>query len=235
MSATVLITRPKAQAEAFAASLEAAHGGPLHCVISPLIEIAPVAVVGALDEVKHVVFTSINGVSQAMRVGIPVGITAWCVGSRTAQAATELGFDVRIADGNNRSLVALIVAQAPVGRMVHLRGRHVAGTVVDDLAAAGINCEAVIAYDQVAIAPTQLALDTLKGETPIIVPLFSPRSAKLFGQIADFNAPLHLVVISEAIDVVQQNAPVVSRAVAKSRDGAGMVAATLARYAEISP
>ena len=86
-------------------------------------------------------------------------------------------------------------------------------------------------YDSVSSQVTR----ALNGETPIIVPLFSPRSAKLFGQIADFNAPLHLVVISEAIDVVQQNAPVVSRAVAKSRDGAGMVAATLARYAEISP
>jgi uroporphyrinogen-III synthase len=200
-----------------------------------LIEIAPIPVTGTFADAKHVVFTSLNGVAQAKRIGIPEGITAWCVGPRTGQAASDLGFDVRVAGGNSHSLVTLIVAQAPVGRMVHLRGRHVAGKVIDDLRSARITCETVVSYDQVAIAPTQAALDLLCGETPVIVPLFSPRSAKLFGQIADFNAPLHLVALSEAIDVAQQNAPVVSRTIAKSRDGAGMITATLARYAQISP
>lgn len=235
MPATVLITRPKPQAEAFATALAVAHGGPVPCVISPLTAIVPLTIGGAFVDVKHVLFTSVNGVAQALRIGIPTTAIAWCVGAKTAQAASQIGFGVRVADGDSRSLVARIVADKPVGQIIHVRGRHVAGDVIGGLSAAGIACDAVVAYDQIAVAPTQAAIDVLRGETPVIVPLFSPRSAKMFGKIDEMQAPLHIVSLSAAIDHVLLDSTVVTRTVARSGDAKGMVDATLARYRQFSP
>lgn len=232
MTATVLITRPLAQARVFAQALEAAHGGSVDMVISPLIETAPVAVTQDLTDVNHVIFTSVNGVQQAARVGVPQTAVAWCVGEKTAAAAKALGFTARAAGGNSESLVALIAQDQPQGRIVHLRGKHAAGDVIGGLAAVGLNCEPVIAYDQIAIAPTQAALDLLADENPVIVPLFSPRTAKLFAQIGAFRAPLHLITMSKAITVPEDIVPISSLAIMESDT---MVNGTMALYRSFSP
>lgn len=232
MAATVLITRPKAQAQAFAQALEAAHGGPVRSVMSPLIETAPVAVDLDLSDAAHVVFTSVNGVHQAARLNVPRTATAWCVGTKTAQAAQAAGFVAQAAGGNSEKLVGLIVAAQPQGRIIHVRGKHAAGDVIGGLAAGGLRCEPIVAYDQVAIAPTQAALDLLADENPVIVPLFSPRTAKLFSQIDAFHAPLHLVVMSDAIKVSDEIVPVSSIDV---KDNDSMVMGTLACYGRFSP
>jgi len=235
MGVCVLITRPKAQAEGFAAALETGYGGPVRCVISPLIEIVPLAVDGTFDDVEHVIFTSVNGVNEARRIGIPLNIPAWCVGAKTASLASKVGFNVRVAGGDSQSLVSLIAAQKPKGRMVHIRGRHVAGTVIESLDATGISCEAVVAYDQVAVAPTQAAIDLLKGCNPVIVPLFSPRSGTLFCKIAGNKAPLHVVSISDAIDISDLGGPIKSHVIAKNDAGMGILDLTVAAYERFCP
>lgn len=232
MAATVLITRPIAQARAFAQALEDAFGEPLRTVISPLIETVAVPVDQDFADVAHVVFTSVNGVQQASRIGLPTTATAWCVGAKTADAAQTSGFIVRVAEGNSESLVSLIVAGNPSGRMVHVRGKYAAGDVLGGLALAGIMCEPIVAYDQLAIAPTQQALDLLSAESPVIVPLFSPRTAKLFAQIDAFRAPLHIVAISPSIEFPEEIVPVSSVAIAGID---GMVKGTLACYGQFSP
>ena len=232
MGATVLITRPLAQGKAFANALAGTHGGPVQTVISPLIEVAPVHVALDMSDVAHVVFTSVNGVQQARRLGLPKTATAWCVGAKTADAARLAGFVAHPAGGNSETLVRLIVAAQPQGRMVHIRGRHTAGDLIGGLAAAGIICDPVLAYDQVAVAPTQAAIELLCGIKPVIVPLFSPRSADLFSQIGDFRAPLHLVMISDAITVSDRFVPISSVEVADSQT---MVERTLALYKRFSP
>ena len=235
MTATVLITRPTAQANAFATALEIAHGGPERTVISPLMEIVPTKVQGRFDDLAHVVFTSVNGVSASVPLNLPKTAIAWCVGSRTAEAAQKAGFSTRNALGNSDDLVSLIVAAKPVTRMVHVRGQHVAGTVTDSLKEAGIICETVVAYDQVACPPTQAAIDLLNGANPVIVPLFSPRSAKLLVELVDITAPLHLILISAAVNLTDQDALILSRAVVQTNKRDGMIDETLLRYAQNSP
>lgn len=232
MTATVLITRPIRQAHAFAAELEEAFGGPVQTVISPLIEVVNLPVEGTFDDVAHVVFTSANGVAQADRLNVPKTAIAWCVGAKTTKAAQDIGFETREAEGSNEKIVTLIVAAQPIGRMIHIRGGHVAGDVTGALAQQGIICETVVAYDQKEIPPTKAALDVLRGEKPVVVPLFSPRTAKLFEKIGNFHAPLHLVVISEAVSVSSDLVPVKSYA----HGGIyGMVIGTLTRYKRFSP
>lgn len=232
MTATVLITRPLRQAHAFAAELEEAFGGPVRMVISPLIEVVPLPVEGSFDDVAHVIFTSANGVAQADRLNIPKRAIAWCVGAKTTKAAQDLGFKTHEADGSSEKIVALIVAAGPCGRMIHIRGTHVTGDVTGTLAQNGIHCETLVAYDQREVAPTQAALGVLRGESPVIVPLFSPRSAKLFEKIGDFRAPLHLVVISEAVVLSTDLVTVASHTLGGLN---GMLIGTLARYQCFSP
>jgi uroporphyrinogen-III synthase len=232
MTATVLITRPTRQAQVFAAELEEGFGGPVQTVISPLMEVVDLPVEGSFDDVSHVVFTSANGVAQTDRLNIPKTAIAWGVGAKTTKPAQDIGFETREAEGSNEKIVTLIVAARPVGRMVHIRGAYVAGDVTGALAQQGVICETVVAYDQKETAPSQAALDVLRGENPVIVPLFSPRTAKLFEKIGDFHAPLHLVVISEAVSVSSELVPVKSYA----HGGIyGMVIGTLTRYKRFSP
>ncbi|MDE0850875.1 uroporphyrinogen-III synthase [Yoonia sp.] len=235
MTATVLITRPKAQSEAFAAALEVAYEGPVRTVISPLLEIVPLAVSGSYQNVDHVIFTSVHGVAAAARLGLQKGIAAWCVGTQTANAAADMGFAVHNADGANRELVAMIVAAAPKGRMIHVRGKYVAGAIVEHLRSSGIVCDVVVAYEQMACPATSAARSLLRGQNSVIVPLFSPRTAKLFAEIADFNAPLHLITMSEAVDVSNEDAPIASRKIATNNRRAGMITETLSQYAHFSP
>ena len=232
MTATVLITRPLRQGQAFAAALEAGFGGPVRTVLSPLIETAPVVVDQDFGNVAHVLFTSVNGVHQSDRLRVPTSAIAWCVGDKTAHAAQALGFETQTAGGTSEKLLSLIVAAQPVGRMLHVRGKHTTGDVVGGLAEHGIVCEPIIAYDQVAIAPTQQAIDLLCGENPVIAPLFSPRTAKLFEQIGGFRAPLHLVVMSEAVQVSTDIVPVTSHVQGGIYE---MVERTLTRYRRFSP
>lgn len=232
MTATVLITRPMRQARAFAEELEEAFGGTVKTVISPLIEIVTLPVEGTFDDVTHVIFTSANGVAQADRLNIPKAAIAWCVGAKTTKAAQDLGYKTREAGGWSEKIVGLLVAENPSGRIIHIRGRYVAGDVAGVLAQNGIHCETLVAYDQREVPPTPAALDVLRGESPVIVPLFSSRSAKLFKKIGDFRAPLNLVVISDAVAVSTDLVTVPSYALAGVN---GMVIETLAQYQRFSP
>jgi uroporphyrinogen-III synthase len=220
------------QARAFAAELEEAFGGVVKTVISPLIEVVALPVEGTFNDVAHVIFTSANGVAQADRLNIPKTAIAWCVGTKTTKAAQDIGFKTRDAGGWSEKIVVLLVAKNPSGRMIHIRGTHVAGDVAGALMQNGIHCETLVAYDQREIAPTLAALGALRGASPVIVPLFSPRSAKLFEKIGDFRAPLHLVVISEAAVVSTDLVPVSSHALGGLN---GMVIETLAQYKRFSP
>ena len=97
---TLLLTRPRAQSQAFAAALEARLPGRFRPVIAPLIEIAPVP--GALDlaGLQGLIFTSANGVEQFAARTADRSLPAFCVGEMTAAAARGAGFAARSADGD---------------------------------------------------------------------------------------------------------------------------------------
>ena len=150
---TLLLTRPRAQSEAFAAMLEARLPGRFRVVVAPLIAIAPVA--GALDlaGVQGLLFTSANGVEQFVARSGERGLPAFCVGAMTAAAARRAGFAARSADGDVAALAALVAAAARpgAGEFLHVRGRHAAGDLIGRLAAAGVPARAAEIYDAGAL------------------------------------------------------------------------------------
>lgn len=198
----LMMTRPLSAAQRFLAALERtlerALEQQIDTVIAPLIGIEPVAVTPRVAHLAGVVFTSENGVAQAGPMGVPGGLPAFCVGDRTAEAARGAGYDAVSADGDAEALIALILSSGTRGPLLHLRGAHARGNVAARLIAAGISCEAVVAYRQIALPLTDDALAALRGDRPVVLPLFSPRTVSIMAQNGPFVAPLHVVAISAA-------------------------------------
>ena len=209
MPPTLLLTRPEAQSRRFAASLPG-----LPVVISPIFDIVPVAHDAAvLARAEGLVFTSVHAVPAA---GPGRGRLAYCVGGRTAEVAEAAGFRV-IAGPGDAARLAPLVAAATVP-LVHPRGRHVA---------ADLGVPAVVVYDQPARPLDAAAQALLSGDAPVILPLFSPRSARLVGEAAaQARAPLWIAPISEAARLVWPGAPARSET-AETPDAEGVRAAVI--------
>lgn len=197
MTPTLIVTRPIAQSESFAAAVIAAWDGPLNLIVSPLIEIVPLP--ATIPDVESVIFTSANGVNAASGLGLPAGLKAWCVGDKTAQSAAQAGFDPIIGPGDAEGLVARLIAAQPTGMIAHIRGMHARGDVCARLNAAGLHCLDVVAYDQQSCALTPEALKALSADKLAILPLFSPRTSTILSGQGPFKAPVHIVALSDAV------------------------------------
>lgn len=161
---TVLLTRPAAQSGAFAATL-----GEVPVVISPLMRIERVDHDAArLAAAEGLVFTSIHAVPAA---GAGRGRPAFVVGAATAGAARAAGFRV-VACAPDLAGLAPMIAQAGMA-LIHPHGRHLAG----DSGVPG-----VVVYDQVAQPLNEPARALLQAPGLVLLPLFSPRSARLLAE-----------------------------------------------------
>ena len=225
MTATVILTRPKAQSDDFAAQLAARWAEPLNIVISPLMRIIPLTPrIGALDEV---ILTSANGVAAAERLKIPTGTPAWCVGKKTGALASEAGFLPRVGLGDADGLVAMIIAAKPKGRLMHLRGKHTRGAVKDRLRDAGLDCEELVTYDQQAQMLNKEAQMALDGQKHVIFPLFSPRTATILSEQGPFSAPVHVIALSNAVAEALGGDTAEQVTVAERPDSEAMLNATI--------
>jgi uroporphyrinogen-III synthase len=230
---TLILTRPRAQSLAFAATLRARLPGRFRPVLAPLIEIAPLPAPLALDGLQGLVFTSANGVEQFAARSTGRGLPAFCVGEMTAAAARRAGFAARSADGDVAALAALVSAahRPGAGAFLHLRGRHAAGDLVARLAAAGIPARAAEIYDQVPVPIGGEALALLEAGAADALAFFSPRSARLFAEAAraarwDLGRAI-AVSLSAAADSALA-VPVGARRVAPAPTREGMLAALAA-------
>lgn len=203
---TLILTRPRAQSEAFAAALERRLPGRYRAVIAPVIEIIPLPARLDLADVQGLIFTSANGVEQFAALSPERRLPAWCVGDMTAAAARRAGLSARSADGDVAALAALVAsAHRPGdGAFLHLRGLHAAGDLTGRLAAAGIPVHAAEIYDQVPCPLSAEARGLLDRGTAEVVSFFSPRSARVFaGQAAAAGwdlGPVTAVSLSRAAD-----------------------------------
>ncbi|MES2665561.1 MAG: uroporphyrinogen-III synthase [Pseudomonadota bacterium] len=198
----VLLTRPAAQAARFAAQLADRFGARLVPVLSPLI--VPRFLTPDVPAMPWaaVVLTSQTGAEAAghLRQNVPLPDLAYCVGSRTAQAATEAGFRAISADGDADALIALILGAGEAGPLLHLHGAQTRGDVAARLSAGGVECHAAVVYVQHPQPLAPQALAVLQGAVPVVVPLFSPRTAQLFAAAAqDATAPLWIAALGPAV------------------------------------
>lgn len=157
------------------------------------------------------VFTSAHAIPSA---GPGRGRLAICVGSRTGELARQAGFAVIEGNGFAESLLPLIAAaEIP---LLHPHGRHLARD---------LPVEGIVVYDQLPLALSKAAHGLLTGTRPIVLPLFSPRSAHILGQQAmAARAPLWPVAISQAA-MDAWTGPAAARNIAAEPSSSAMAAA----------
>lgn len=179
---TLLLTRPESDSRRFAAMLpEFPH------VISPILRIEPVNHdVAALVSAESLVFTSVHAIPFA---GPGRGRLALCVGERTAEVARLAGFSVSVGNGFAEGLVPLIAACSTP--LIHPHGRHIARK---------LPVPGIVVYDQIAQPLQAKARSLFTGSRPVMLPVFSPRSAAvLSSEIQNATAPIWLVAMSKAV------------------------------------
>ncbi len=223
---TLLLTRPEAQSRDLAGRLRARIPPAVPILVSPVLEIVPVPFDVPVAP-AFLILTSAHGAAAARAVPGLQGLTAWCVGDRTAEAARAAGLSAVSAGGTAEDLLARLRAARPTGLGLYLHGRHVAADIAGALGEAGIETHTAVAYDQVERPLTAEARACLARSGAVIVPVYSPRSARLLAAATDgAAAPLDIVAISRH---AAEAWPDVQATVAASPDGPAMEDATVMR------
>jgi uroporphyrinogen-III synthase len=230
MTPTLILTRPLAQSESFAAQVLAAWGKPLDVVISPVLKIEMLPVV--MPEVDAVIFTSANGVRATQSMTLPAGLTAWCVGDKTAALARAAGFRTQTGSGDADGLVSLLSDAHPTGTIAHIRGKHARGDISTRLNAVGVRCIDVVAYDQLPCDLTHAAQQVLFDARTVILPLFSPRSSTILSRQGPFHAKVRVIALSQAVKDALDPALGWTADVVSRPDEQAMLAAVTARLLE---
>lgn len=197
MTPTILITRPEPSGAAFAKQLQKVIGPASKIVLSPVLKIEPCGTLPDLAAVRHLVFSSRHGVQAFARHSNRRDIPAYAVGEATAKACRDIGLSVTACGGDVRQMMKRILADALPGLFLHVRGEYTAGNLARDLTVAGVKTSEAVIYRQHAVGLSGQAKECLQQTTPVILPLFSPRSARLALSGVLVKAPLFVAAISE--------------------------------------
>lgn len=233
----VLLTRPEAEAHAFASALIARFDRKLLTVIAPLMAPRFLSPPVPSDRFVGVVFSSASGVEGARRLGVNLPSLAYCVGRKTAATAKAAGFQARSADGNADALVAAILAERPMGKLLYIHGVDSRGEVAERLNTEGVTTVSLQAYIQVSHPLSVEAIALLRQSGDVILPLFSPRSAVLFleAKPTETQASLHIAAMSTAVAEALGDLPCSAIAVARKPDAEGMLDAVGSLLEDLCP
>lgn len=194
----LLMTRPREAGERFLELLPVALRAQLPVIHSPLMRISALPVKIDLGGIEAVIFTSGEGVRVTSEAQ-PHRMRAYCVGERTTQAARDAGWQADCLGDTADALVAALLADQPAGALLHLHGEYTRGAVAKRLSDGGVSCRGQAIYRQDLCPLTTEASDALATQVPLIVPLFSPRTAAHFASLCPETAHLSLIAMSDAV------------------------------------
>ncbi len=184
-AALVIITRPKVDAEPFAAEL--AERG-IASVVEPMIDIEPMT--GAdvdLAGCQAILFTSANGVRAFTGLTERRDVTVIAVGPASGDAARLAGFsDVHVSGGNVERLARTVVMtlRPDDGILFHAAGSVTAGDLQGLLGAEGFEVRRRPLYRSVmADRFTPQGRTALSKGTVTAATFFSPRTASAFARV----------------------------------------------------
>ncbi|MEP4196239.1 MAG: uroporphyrinogen-III synthase [Aliishimia sp.] len=219
--ATVMLTRPHDASLRFAQDLMPMLNAETHVIISPLLKIVPVISDHDLNDYAGVIFTSSNGVL----FGGPSGAhPAFCVGRETTRATRQAGWEAYHLGDTAEDIIATLIQQNPQYPLLHIGGRHKRNRVADRLTQAGLETHEAVVYDQVEQTFSPEAMALLDLAVDVIVPLFSPRTAKIFASQYKGCARLHFIAMSEAVSEEINAMQSISKSIARSPDALEMKA-----------
>ena len=195
----ILLTRPQAQARHFADELIAQGVQPNQIIIDPIMKIAPVEASCDISACKGLIITSANALSY-----LPVALRGsrlpcYCVGESTSQAARALGLDAYHLADTARALCDALPTACQEGPLLHLRGAHTTLDMAEHFPSNPLPVENLVVYKQIALPLQAKTHENLRRSSPVILPIFSARSAKLLGKLALDWQPHWAVALSPAI------------------------------------
>jgi uroporphyrinogen-III synthase len=188
--AMLVLTRPAAQSRALADGFAAAA----RVVISPVMKISGTGAAVDLTPYTGVILTSANAGPFLPDLG---GVRAFCVGDRTARVAEGAGAEIGLVARNADGLVARIAGPGP---LIHLRGQHARGQIAERMNSAGIETHEAVVYRQEAVPLTAEAVAAIESDAPVVLPLYSPRSAQLVAQgVKRVGSHVRVIAMSGAV------------------------------------
>ena len=221
----LIITRPVDAANLFASFF----GKELEkdqIIISPLLEIKFFKKPKTLKKIQYLIFTSSNGVKAAGQAANN-NIRALCVGDRTTNLASSLGYSAeKIGDNVEQLLKTLCKGKKIASEILHIHGKYTKGDLVNQLRDAGFLCNEWIGYDQVAQNLSLPALSAFENGDKTILPIFSERTALLLKKQTPTLDRSHIIAISPAVANVFLNVKAGSVNEAQTPDLAGMKSLT---------
>lgn len=218
----LLLTRPGAASEAFAAALPEEVRKAVDFLINPLLSIHVTGPLPPLTGISGLIFTSANALDAYRSLDGPdLQVPAITVGEATANAARKCGFDVDIAGGTAEHLVRHIVDRGYAGPLMHLRGEVAIGDVAQRLNDAGVEASEAVVYRQQLEPFTPGTREAVSQDRPVVAPVFSARTAGQLGREAGGLTHIRFAAISRSVaDALPNEAATRTQIAAKpNRDG----------------
>ena len=182
----ILITRAQEDGKEIAARLaERGHQALLAPLLTPRFHDGPEP---DLKGVQAILATSANGIRAFVRRSGRRDFSVFAVGPQTAEEARKSGFtEVRNADGDAKALaLAATLWAAKKGVLLHVCGDDAPGTLAENLILRGFKVRRCPLY---AIEPATSLPDeartALQDRALDAAMFFSPKSARIFGLLAD--------------------------------------------------
>lgn len=221
---TVLITRPRPDAETLAARLQASGYQPL---VVPLLEIhcpadVPEQIESTLDGlIDGILITSRHALSPLASLPSSQDFPLYVVGPATKAAARELGFtNIHCPEPNYppgaEGLLQYIGdhTHSTEGKWLYLRGQNIRHDLVPALQDSGFIAEAIIAYEAKPATSCPSSLRQALAENRLsAATFFSARTAAIFRQLVEregltgFCNNLHALTLSKEVTEALQPLP----------------------------
>ena len=190
----LLLTRPMVGSNAFWTELQGETRQVLKPIFSPLTKIVPIVQNSEIS--GSVIFSSVNGVENSPKGN---GRKAYCVGTTTTKAALLAGWRAVQSGETADQLVADLMKLSDIAPLTHLSGVHTRGNISERLSEAGHFTHRLAVYDQEICALSGQAHEALVSNFPLLVPLFSPRTAQSFRGQVKGQPPLRIIAMSQEI------------------------------------
>ena len=221
----LLLTRPLGGNERFCLKIK-------HLLYSCEILDNPIQRIDFLPSLSKVnknsvlIFTSANGLRAAKKHNL-INKKCFVVGANTKKIAVSFGYDVLGFSKDQENLLKLIKSKKPTESMVHIRGKHTVGNLCDALKRNQFSCLDIIGYNQEPLKIKKQNLQKIHSGRPVILPIFSSRSAELLQSNLDLTG-FNVIAISEAVAKIVTGVELGELVISKKPDLNSMQEATLA-------
>lgn len=173
---------------------------PLPIVISPVTRVEHIEISG-LTTGKILVVTSSNALTSisAQKISL-TGLNMYCVGSKTAKLAVDLGARVTKTADTAKQLLDEILADNPDEGLLYIRGQEISIDLKKRLNSAGIDTDEMVAYRVHEQDLTPQANELIRGSGTVVMPVFSVNSAiRLSKKLGTATCKIVLVTMSKKV------------------------------------